>query len=81
MAGTAQAGRAGRDAGGSHSRPGTPQGIGQFSAVQSLAPSLGLEVNPINARDAGEMERDIAAIARVPNRRSILCPFSQPPAA
>jgi putative ABC transport system substrate-binding protein len=47
--------------------PATPQGIGQFSAVQSLAPSLGLEVSPINARDAGEMERDIAAIARVPN--------------
>ena len=47
--------------------PGTPQGIGQFSAVQSLAPSLGLEVSPINARNAGEMERDIAAIARVPN--------------
>ena len=47
--------------------PATPQGIGQFSAVQSLAPSLGLEVSPINARNAGEMERDIAAIARVPN--------------
>ena len=47
--------------------PGTPQGIGQFSAIQSLAPSLGLEVSPINARNAGEMERDIAAIARVPN--------------
>jgi putative ABC transport system substrate-binding protein len=47
--------------------PATPQGIGQFSAVQSLAPSLGFEVSPINARNAGEMERDIAAIARVPN--------------
>ncbi|MGA9501446.1 MAG: ABC transporter substrate-binding protein [Pseudolabrys sp.] len=47
--------------------PASPQGIGQFSAVQSLAPSLGFEVSPINARNAGEMERDIAAIARVPN--------------
>ena len=47
--------------------PATPQGIGQFSAIHSLAPSLGLEVSPINARNAGEMERDIAAIARVPN--------------
>ena len=47
--------------------PATPQGIGQFSAVQSLAPSLRLEVIPINARNAGEMERDIAAIAGVPN--------------
>ena len=47
--------------------PAAPQGIGQFSAIQSLAPSLRLEVSPINARNAGEMERDIAAIARVPN--------------
>jgi putative ABC transport system substrate-binding protein len=47
--------------------PATPQGIGQFSAVQSMAPSLGLEVSPINARNAGELERDIAATARVPN--------------
>jgi putative ABC transport system substrate-binding protein len=47
--------------------PATPQGIGQFSAIQSLAPSLRLEVSPINARNAGEMERDIAAIARLPN--------------
>ena len=47
--------------------PATPQGIGQFSAIHSLAPSLGLEVSPINARNASEMERDIAAIARVPN--------------
>jgi putative ABC transport system substrate-binding protein len=47
--------------------PATPQGIGQFSSIQSLAPSLGLEVSPINARNADEMERDIAAIARVPN--------------
>ncbi|MGB8185567.1 MAG: ABC transporter substrate-binding protein [Pseudolabrys sp.] len=47
--------------------PATPQGIGQFSAIHSLAPSLGLEVSPINARNAGEMERDIAAIARAPN--------------
>ena len=47
--------------------PATPQGIGQFSAIHSLAPSLRLEVIPINARDAGELERDIAAIAGVPN--------------
>ena len=39
--------------------PATPQGIGQFSAIHSLAPSLGLEVSPINARNAGEMERDM----------------------
>ena len=67
MAGSAQADRAGCDAGGSPSDPAIPQGIGQFSAIHSLAPSLGLEVSPINVRNAGEIERAIAAIARVPN--------------
>jgi putative tryptophan/tyrosine transport system substrate-binding protein len=45
----------------------TPQGIGQFSALQSLAPSLSLEVTPINARDAADIERAIAAVQRNPN--------------
>jgi len=45
----------------------TPQGIGQFSAIQSLAPALSLEVIPINARDAGDLERAIAAVHRNPN--------------
>jgi putative ABC transport system substrate-binding protein len=47
--------------------PATPQGIGQFSAVQSLAPSLGLDVSPVNAREPGEIERTIPAIAQTPN--------------
>ena len=42
-------------------------GIGQFAVIQSVAPSLGLEVSPVNIRDAGEIERDVAAFARVPN--------------
>src|SRR4029453_16361525 len=45
----------------------TPQGIGQFSAIQSLAPSLSLEATPLNARDAGDIERAIAAVDRNPN--------------
>jgi putative ABC transport system substrate-binding protein len=45
----------------------TPQGIGQFSAIQSLAPSLRVEVIPFNAREPGEIERNIAAVARTPN--------------
>jgi ABC-type uncharacterized transport system substrate-binding protein len=36
-------------------------------AIQSVAPSLGMEVSPVNVRDAGEIERAIAAFARVPN--------------
>jgi len=47
--------------------PATPQGIGQFSAIQSLAPSLSLEATPLNARDAGDIERAIAAVDRNPN--------------
>jgi putative tryptophan/tyrosine transport system substrate-binding protein len=43
------------------------QGIGQFGAIQAVAPSLGVEVSPINMRDAGEIERDITAFARAPN--------------
>jgi putative ABC transport system substrate-binding protein len=47
--------------------PATPQGIGQFSAIQSLGPLLSLEVTPVNARDASEIERTIAAVHRNPN--------------
>ena len=38
-------------------------GAMQFAAVQAVAPSLRLEVNPINVRDAAEVERSIAAFA------------------
>ena len=43
--------------------PAIPQGIGQFGAIQSVAPSLGLEVSPVNVRGAGELERDVTAFA------------------
>ncbi|HEY6754863.1 MAG TPA: ABC transporter substrate-binding protein [Pseudolabrys sp.] len=44
-----------------------PQGIGQFGAIQSVAPALGLEVSPVNVRDAGELEHDITAFSSGPN--------------
>src|SRR5262245_6217102 len=47
--------------------PAITAGIGQFGAIQSVAPSLGLEVNPVNVRDTGEIERAVAAFARTPN--------------
>jgi putative ABC transport system substrate-binding protein len=47
--------------------PAIASGIGQFGAVQSAAPSLGLEARPVNLRDAGEIERDISTFARSPN--------------
>jgi putative ABC transport system substrate-binding protein len=39
-------------------------GTGQFGAIQSVAPSLGVELSPINMRDAGELERAVVAFAR-----------------
>jgi len=47
--------------------PTIASGIGQFGAIQSAAPSLGLEATPFNVRDASEIERDIAAFARSAN--------------
>jgi putative ABC transport system substrate-binding protein len=42
-------------------------GIGQFAVIQSVAPSLGVEVRAINVRDAAEIERGVAAFAHVSN--------------
>jgi putative ABC transport system substrate-binding protein len=39
-------------------------GIGQFAIIQSVAPSVGVEVTPINVRDAAEIERAVTAFAR-----------------
>jgi putative ABC transport system substrate-binding protein len=47
--------------------PALASGIGQFGAVQAVAPSYGVELNPIDVRDAGEIERAIAAFAHAPN--------------
>jgi putative tryptophan/tyrosine transport system substrate-binding protein len=45
----------------------SPVGLAQFGAIQSVAPSLRVEVNPVNMREAGEIERAVAAFARAPN--------------
>ena len=42
--------------------PTTTGGVGQFAAIQSMAPSLGVEVIPVNVRDPGEIERAITAL-------------------
>ena len=42
-------------------------GTSRFAAIQAVAPSLRIEVNPINTRNAGEIERAVAAFARTPN--------------
>ena len=47
--------------------PAITAGIGMFGAIQSAAPSLGVEVSPVNVRDPSEMERGITAFARFGN--------------
>jgi putative tryptophan/tyrosine transport system substrate-binding protein len=47
--------------------PATPSGTGQFGVIQAVASSLRVEVSPVNTRDAGEIERAVAAFARSPN--------------
>jgi ABC-type uncharacterized transport system substrate-binding protein len=42
-------------------------GSGQLGAIQSVAPSLGVELNPLGVRDGGEIERAIVSFARAPN--------------
>jgi putative tryptophan/tyrosine transport system substrate-binding protein len=42
-------------------------GPGQFGAIQALAQSLGVELRPVDVRDAGEIERAITAFARSSN--------------
>ena len=44
--------------------PAIAVGLGQFGAIQTAAPSLSVEVVPINVRNAGEVERAITAFAR-----------------
>jgi ABC-type uncharacterized transport system substrate-binding protein len=41
--------------------PAVASGIGQFGAVQIVAPSFGVELIPVDVRDAGEIERAVAA--------------------
>ena len=47
--------------------PANPSGTAQFGVIQAVAPSLRVEVSPINMRDAGEIERAVAAFARASN--------------
>ena len=47
--------------------PANPSQTAQFGAIQAVAPSLRLEVNPISLRDAGEVEQSVETFARSPN--------------
>lgn len=47
--------------------PAVAAGIGQFAAIQSVAPSFGVELRPIDVREIGEIERAITTFARFSN--------------
>jgi putative ABC transport system substrate-binding protein len=42
----------------------SPSGNALFGVIQAMAPSVRVEVTPVNMRDAGEIERSLAAFAR-----------------
>jgi putative ABC transport system substrate-binding protein len=56
----------------------SPTGFGQLGAIQSVAPSLGVEISPINFRDATDIEPAVAAFARGSNDGLIALPGVQP---
>jgi putative tryptophan/tyrosine transport system substrate-binding protein len=47
-------------------------GIGQLAAIQAVAPSLGVELSPLELRGHSELNRAIAEFARVPNSGAIV---------
>jgi putative tryptophan/tyrosine transport system substrate-binding protein len=54
--------------------PSNPAGIAMIGAIRATAQSLGMEVSPVSARDASEIERGIAAFARSTNGGLIVTP-------
>jgi putative ABC transport system substrate-binding protein len=47
--------------------PGFAHGIGQFAVIQAVAPSVGIEVRPIDLREPNQIEHAIASFAQSPN--------------
>jgi putative ABC transport system substrate-binding protein len=52
--------------------PAISAGIGQFAVIQSVAPSVGVDVSPVNLSDAAGIERAVTAFARSANGGLIL---------
>jgi putative ABC transport system substrate-binding protein len=52
--------------------PAVPEGIGQFTIIQSAAQALRVEVSPVDIRNGGEIERTLTEFARLPNGGLIL---------
>jgi putative ABC transport system substrate-binding protein len=53
-------------------------GVGQYAIIQAVAPSLGVEMRPIDMRDPGEIERAVVTFAQSPNGGLII--VGSPPA-
>jgi putative ABC transport system substrate-binding protein len=47
--------------------PSIAAGPAQFAAIQTVAPSLGVELRPVDVQDEGEIERAVTAFAQDPN--------------
>jgi putative tryptophan/tyrosine transport system substrate-binding protein len=52
---------------------GTIAGVGQFAVIQSVAPSVSIDVSPIDLRGSAQIDRVIATFAQRPNGGMILC--------
>jgi putative ABC transport system substrate-binding protein len=61
--------------------PTVASGIGQFGALQAVAPSLGMELTPVDVRDAEEIERSVTAFARSSDDGLIEPPATSSPVA
>jgi putative ABC transport system substrate-binding protein len=57
--------------------PDNPSGNALFGVIQAMAPSLRVEVTPVNMRDAGEIERSVVALARTPSAGLIVTASGQ----
>ena len=53
-----------------------PQAIGQLGAIQSVAPSFGMELTPVGVSDAAEIERAVTAFTRASNGGLIVTPVT-----
>ena len=54
--------------------PSVPLGLGQFGAIQGIAPSLNIDVSPIDVRDIDRMQSSIAAFAHSSNGGLVTLP-------
>jgi putative ABC transport system substrate-binding protein len=61
--------------------PGTAAGIGQFAVIQSVAPSVGIEVSPIGLREPAQIERVIETFAQKWSNAGIILTASSTGAA